>query len=310
MADRILLDSEAMATFAARGFLRFDALVPEALNRAFLERIEAASPEAGRQTMMQTYGALMSQQVLPTVPPGQRWKKAFRKRTVIGQILRLPVLRGAIESLVGRGAVVDHHFLHLRFPPGAGQHELAQHYHQDSTIDPRQSFDIQLFYFPHAVTAAMGGTRFLPGSHLRRVSEAAIARYQNIRGQQQVVCPAGTVLILHHGIWHGGGANASAQHRFLWKLRLCPQRPQVRLWDTSDLPAEHRVQRPTFWIDPAAPVDPVHRILTTAEPWHEADTSRLEFIARIRFWRQLLGDQSFDADYWLTRLENEFYDPA
>ena len=50
------------------------------------------------------------------------------------------------------------------------------------------AFDIQLFYFPQEVTEPMGGTRFLPGSHLRVVSEAAISRYQNIVGQQHVVC--------------------------------------------------------------------------------------------------------------------------
>ena len=65
------------------------------------------------------------------------------------------------------------------------------------------AFDIQLFYFPQEVTEPMGGTRFLPGSHLRVVSEAAISRYQNIVGQQHVVCPAGTVLIFQKGFGTG-----------------------------------------------------------------------------------------------------------
>ena len=65
---------------------------------------------------------------------------------------------------------------------------------------------------------------------LRVVSEAAIARYQNVRGQQHVVCPAGTVLILHHGIWHGGGVNRSDRLRYMFKIRLCPTEPQVRLY--------------------------------------------------------------------------------
>ena len=49
----------------------------------------------------------------------------------------------------------------------------------------------------------------------------------------------------------------------------------------------------------------MHTILTTPEPWFEADTGRLEFLNRIRLWRYLLGDERFDADYWLTRIENE-----
>ncbi|MEM1228895.1 MAG: phytanoyl-CoA dioxygenase family protein [Pseudomonadota bacterium] len=304
MAKRTLLTSTQMATFAARGFLRFDGVVPAALNEAFLAPLERADDDGG--SLMARYGRLMGTKALPAIDSGTRWRRAFPKDSVIGALLRLPVLRGAIDSLVGRKAVVDHHFMHLRPPPADGETPQAQHYHQDSTIDTRRAFDIQLFYFPHAITGDMGGTRFLPGSHLRQVSESAITRYQNIRGQERVQCAAGTVLILHHGIWHGGGANASDRSRFLWKLRLCPQQPQQRLWNLSDLPADHLRQRPTFWIDPSAPVDPVHRILTTPEPWFEADTARLEYIARVRLWRYLLGDERFDADYWVTRIENDY----
>ncbi len=43
-AAKTLLNSEQMATFAARGFLRFDACVPEKLNQAFLREV---SPNTG-----------------------------------------------------------------------------------------------------------------------------------------------------------------------------------------------------------------------------------------------------------------------
>src|SRR5262245_55840595 len=160
-------------------------------------------------------------------------------------------------------------------------------------------------YFPHDVTREMGGTRFIPGTHLRKVSEAAIARYQNVLGQQHVVCPAGTLLFLHHGMWHGGGVNRSDRVRYMFKIRINPTVRQARLWDTSDLSAEHRSQRPIFFVKDAPDPNDVHHILTKDEPWFEADTGRLEYINRIKLWRYLLGDESFDADYWLTRLENE-----
>jgi len=32
----------------------------------------------------------------------------------------------------------------------------------------------------------------------------------------------------------------------------------------------------------------------------------LEYLNRIRFWRYISGDNNFDADYWVTRVENEF----
>ena len=64
-------------------------------------------------------------------------------------------------------------------------------------------------------------------------------------------------------------------------------------------------QRPIFWVGAAPEGDDVHTILTTPEPWFEADTGRLEYLNRIRFWRYLTGDESFDADFWLRRVENE-----
>lgn len=311
MSEPIRLTSVQMAEFAARGVLRFDGIVPDAINSQVVAELDRCLgpeqlPLEARHDPAAVYGALLNHQALPFVDPGTRWRKAFGKSTALGALLRLPTVRGAIESLVGSKAVVDHHFLHVTFPPKPGRAETAQHYHQDSTIDPRKAFDIQLMYFPHAVTADMGGTRYLPGSHLRIVSESAIARYQNIAGQQHVVCPAGSLLILHHGIWHGGGANRSNDRRYMWKLRLNPRERQVQLWDTSDLDPEHHRQRPIFWANPAGNTDPVHAWLTRPEPWFEADTSRLEYINRVRFWRRLLGDDSFDADYWLGRLESEF----
>ena len=160
-------------------------------------------------------------------------------------------------------------------------------------------------YFPHEVTAAMGGTRYVPGTHLRIVSEAAVGRYQNILGQQHVVCPAGTLLFTHHGLWHGGGANRSDRVRYMFKIRLNPTVRQQRLWDTSDLTPSDYAQQPIFHVKQRRSPEHLHAILTTPEPWFENDSGRLEYINRIRFWRFLLGDDSFDADYWATRVENE-----
>ena len=49
----------------------------------------------------------------------------------------------------------------------------------------------------------------------------------------------------------------------------------------------------------------LQKVLCEPQPWFEMDTGRLEFVNRIRLWRYLLGDDSFDAHYWVTRLENE-----
>ncbi|MDA1299797.1 MAG: phytanoyl-CoA dioxygenase family protein [Proteobacteria bacterium] len=298
-----LLNSTQMAEFAARGFVRMDGVVPDDLNRAFLDELGAgeASEPAGQYRLARQSGAV------PAVPAGTPLANAYQPDTTVGKIVRLPEVSGAIQSLVGTSPLLDHHFLHMTFPPRfmPGGRATAQHTHQDSTIDPRSAFDVQIMYFPQRVTASMGGTRFIPGSHFRIVSEAAVARYQNIRGQQRVICEPGTMLFMHMGIWHGGGMNESDAVRYMFKIRLAPTERQVRLWDDSDLGNDHFEQRPIFWTGDEAR-DPIHAILTRPEPWFEADTGRLEYINRIRFWRYLLGDDRFDADYWMTRIENEF----
>ncbi len=278
-----------MARFAAEGCLLFPGLIDPALGEAYVAEVRAGA--------------------LPAVPAGTPLAEAYPPGSAIHRFVRQPKVAAIIESLVGPGPLLDHHFPHVTFSPGwlakrGLEPAASQHWHQDSTIDIRAAFDIQLMWFPHAVSPEMGGTRYLPGSHLRIVSEAAIARYQNIAGQKRFAGPAGSVLALHHGIWHGAGANRAERNRFMFKLRLNPAVRQERLWNTADLPADTR-QQPIFQPTGAPSANPIHAILCAPQPWFEADTERLESINRIRFWRHLTGDPGFDADYWLTRLEAE-----
>ncbi len=311
MIEAVKLSSPQIAHFAANGFVTFPGVVPHDVNQQFLnelhvqDRQEDSSPE--NLERLSRVGELLAKSDLQAVPAGAPLFEALAEGTALGNIIRVPEVRGAIESLVGSECVLDHHFVHVLngLPVHRGR-QRSQGLHQDSTIDPRErAFDIQMFYFPHEVTAEMGGTRFVPGTHLRIVSESAVARYQNVAGQVHIQCPAGTVFMMHHGIWHGGGVNRSNMTRFLYKLRLNPTEPQVRLWDTSDLTEDDFRQRPIFFVKKGRDPHSIASILTRGLPWFENDTGRIEFIQRIKFWRNLLGDQSFDADYWVTRLECE-----
>ena len=284
-----LLSTLDVARFVARGYLRFDSVVPQNLNDRFVSEAKQGVPIAS--------------------PAGTPLSEAYSE-SVMREVLAVPSVAGAIESLVGSAPRFDHQGTHFSAPAqkftDAGIPVASQHYHQDSTIDPRTAFDIQVFYFPHEVTPAMGGTRFLPGSHLRVVSEMAIGRYQNIVGQQKVVCDAGSIFIMHHGMWHGGEINRSDETRYMLKVRLNPSQRQCRLWNTDDLSPEMFEPQEIFnfkqMFDPD--LSDLQSILCHPEPWFEADTGRLEFINRIRLWRYLIGDDDFDAHHWCTRIEN------
>ncbi|MEY9942338.1 hypothetical protein ABH932_007011 [Streptacidiphilus sp. MAP5-52] len=258
-----LLTSVQVARFAAQGYLRMDAVVPPEMNARAIEVLNAG---------------------IPGVPYGTPLSTAFPEGSFARSLVELPPVAGALRSLVGPEPTVDHHAVHVREPQGGE----AQPLHGDAIIDVRpDAFDVQLMYYPHEVTADMGGTLTVPGSHLRRTNESDTGRYQNLRGQTRLTCPAGTVVLLHHGLWHGGRRNDSDTRRYMFKIRFNPTVPQVRLWNTDDL------------ADPAVAAE-----LSALLPWYEGAAGRLEIYNRVRLWRALTGDATFDIDHWVTRVTN------
>ena len=157
-----------------------------------------------------------------------------------------------------------------------------------------------MFWFPHDVAPREGGTRFVPGSHLRRVNMDDVARYHHLAGEQYFAGEAGTVVIFHQGLWHAGAPNHGTRDRIMGKLRLNPTQPQVRLWDTRDLEPRNRADDHMF-----ARMEPgmVASELRRSEPWYEPSVNRLETVQRSTLWRYLTGDPDFDVDWYLTRTE-------
>jgi hypothetical protein len=273
------LTSEQIAQFVARGYLRFDGLVGDEVNRIALAELRGESSFEGL-----ALPPIASQRYEPGTPLAE----CFKDSPGVGSVLALPQVRGIIESLVGPDPFYDHHAVHVRRPG-----EPSQPLHGDAIIDTRAAFDIQLMYYPEAVTARGGGTLFVPGSHFRQINEQDVARYQNLAGTVLLDCPAGTVLALHHGMWHCGRRTHADKVRYMFKLRLNPAVEQVGLWDTSDLRDE-------------AVRGKVKELLAETQPWYEGATARLEQLQRTLLFRRLSGEASLDLpSYWAGRLENQ-----
>lgn len=285
MSDPQLLSTRQVAEFVAKGYLSFPAVVPEDLNAAAVAEMDA---------IRATWG---SDERKYAPDSGDGWDSLYRDPSAVGAVLRLPVVAGAIASLVGPNPVFDHDYVHFK-PAGD---PFGQPMHQDAMVDPTLAFDIQVFYFPEAVEEGGGGTGFVPGSHLRTVHETDVGRYQHVVGERQWVGPAGSVLIFHQGLWHRGMPNPSAVDRQMYKIRLNPTVPQVLLWDTSDLaevqngPEDHIFARFRH--------DSVAAVLRHRQPWFGEADYRLELANRSRVWRYLTGDSAFDVDWYLTRSE-------
>ncbi len=266
-----LLTSVEMAHFVSHGAVALEAAVPDAMNQRAIEVLDAG---------------------IPGYPYGTPLDEAFPVGTFVRELLDLPAVAGAVQSLVGPGPVIDHHAVHVR-PPRGGE---AQNMHGDAILDTRtDSFDVQLMYYPRDVTLEQGGTLSVPGTHLRKINQTGIGRYQNLAGQTRLTCPAGTVVFLHHGIWHGGRRNDSDVPRYMFKIRFNPTVRQLRLWNTDDID------------DPQ-----VLKELTTSFGWSSANEGRLELVNRAKLWRVITGNAEFDIDYYLTReqLRPQFVAPG
>jgi hypothetical protein len=291
--DQRLTTSE-VARFVADGFLRFEALVPDELNDRVIgemQRLEAVK-------LKQFVGQSAELDDLPRPASLTPLSRCYPQPSVLGQVLRLPRIQGIIQSLVGSDPLYDHDFVH-HLPAGS---PYRQHLHVDAVIDtPDPSFDIQLFYFPRAVAPGAGGTRFIPGSHLRRTRAEGVSRYQHLLGEEQYSGPDGSVLVFHHGLWHAGQPNPSAHDRWMYKIRLNPTVSQVRLWNIEDLAEVHNDASDHIFA--TARFDSVAHILRQMQPWQQGHESRYELMERARLWRYLSGDDEYDVDYYFTRLE-------
>ena len=92
MNDLPLLSAEAMASFAARGFLRFDAAVPEDLNRQFLDEMGDIAPPRPGQKMMRTYGEMLARAGVPQTPAGVPLAQAYPEGSALKRLLDLPLV--------------------------------------------------------------------------------------------------------------------------------------------------------------------------------------------------------------------------
>jgi hypothetical protein len=296
MGDLPLLTTDQMASFVARGFLRLDAVVPDEINQQALAELPALYRSWLDEFRGVAAGHVADRDGSELPRSGTPLHDAYAPESAFGRMVRVPAIAGAIASLVGSAPVVDHHFVHIKT---AGDLN-AQGLHCDAIIDAGLAFDIQLFWFPHDVAPREGGTRFVPGSHLRRVNMDDVARYHHLAGEQYFSGDAGTVVIFHQGLWHAGAPNHGSRDRVMGKLRLNPSEPQVRLWDTSDLATRNRADDHMF-----ARMEPgtVAAELRRSEPWYEPSVNRLETVQRATLWRYLTGDTGFDVDWYLTRTE-------
>ena len=119
-----------------------------------------------------------------------------------------PAVLPVVESVLDRGCLVSS-LSSIDIGPG----ESAQPIHADDQLIPLAK--------PHAATVcntmwaltdfteSNGATRLVPGSHLADSNPVYGGSYDTVAAEM----PRGSVLVWHGSLWHGGGANRTADER-------------------------------------------------------------------------------------------------
>ena len=150
------------------------------------------------------------------------------KSPTLNQVFDHPVVHGATLSLLGPDYVIFGRYCHAN-GPGTG----GAFWHQDD-INARhyQVRRLMFLYYPQEVTADMGPTYVVPGTHLFNTPTDMMQTYGNIRGQLPLTVPAGTVVLTHYDLWHSASRNRSDRMRYLVKYYVDRRRePTGPAWD-------------------------------------------------------------------------------
>jgi len=127
-----------------------------------------------------------------------------------------PVVLPIVEAVLDRGCLISS-LSSIAIDPG----ETAQPIHADDQLmpiaKPHTPTVCNTMWALTDFTEANGATRVVPGSHLADHSPDYGAPYESVAAEME----RGSVLIWHGSLWHGGGANRTAERRTGVAMNYC-----------------------------------------------------------------------------------------
>ncbi|HLJ56412.1 MAG TPA: HEAT repeat domain-containing protein [Chthonomonadaceae bacterium] len=217
MASNLLTDNQ-VRQFIAHGYLVLDCGLPPDVHARIYDKLQWILHEEGNP----------GNNILPAVPE-------------MRQVLDSPVVRGALTSVLGRDYVLHpHRFVHNIEPAervdgdlkvGQGSASFVG-WHQDSHSPlsrPRHHLPryAMILYYPQDTPPEMGPTQLIPASQYN----ASISDADRARGFQ-APGPAGTCVLVHFDIAHGGSMNLGDRTRHMAKFVFARvEEPAAPSWD-------------------------------------------------------------------------------
>jgi ectoine hydroxylase-related dioxygenase (phytanoyl-CoA dioxygenase family) len=202
-----------LARIEAEGYTVVDDAIEPDLTAALRDAIRGLEDELG---------------VLPrgTAAEGQATKRIYNllARDPVFQAMPVhPNVLPVVERLLDRGCLLSG-MTAIDIGPG----EQPQPLHGDDLVmsghlrRPHAPMMVTSMWALTDFTASNGGTRFVPGSHLWEATpfSGEAPPDHEVRSLEM---PAGSVMVFHGSLWHGGGANTTADD---WRLgvnvQYCP----------------------------------------------------------------------------------------
>lgn len=134
--------------------------------------------------------------------PNQRVWSLFNKGREFIDLLEHPLIDAIVPRFLGEYYLLSNYLANIANPGG-----VPMHMHTDQLlVQPplRIAAGLNLFWFLDDVTDANGGTRIIPGSHVRDLRPMDI---YSIDGTIAAEGPAGSALLFDSRLWHATGPN-------------------------------------------------------------------------------------------------------
>jgi hypothetical protein len=203
--DPVLLTDAQVQDYLTNGYLVLDTGLPASFHGRVLGQIADLYVTEGNP----------GNDILPRVPD-------------LYEVLRDPVVDGALQSLLGADYLIHPHRHCHENPSGSeGQRMHQDSYEHDENVRHHRTRWAMAFYYPQDVPLEMGPTAVLPASQYFNSAEQA-----HRRAELPLCGAAGTVTVVHYDLWHRAMANASDRHRYMVKFLFTRMsEPRAATWD-------------------------------------------------------------------------------
>ena len=191
---------------AEQGYTVLPDVIPPDLVAALLDDLDRLHAELGTRPAANDFEGTSTLRVYNLLAHGPLWQQVPVHPAV------LPVVEGVLDP----GCLVSS-LSSIAIGPG----ETEQPIHADDQIIPLPKPHVPTvcnsMWALTDFTEANGATRIIPGSHLAEQSPRFGAPYDSIPAEME----AGSVLVWHGSLWHGGGANTTAERRVGVAMNYC-----------------------------------------------------------------------------------------